>query len=277
MARMSSLSLLSRAADLVGQGESFVLVTIIDTQGSAPRHTGTRMIVRADGSIEGTIGGGRLEDETRSLALASLRSGKICRQSFRLGADLGMCCGGGVELLIEPIGADPRLIIFGAGHVALSLCRLAAEVGFRVVVVDARAELALPERFSSAVEVRAEEPTDAVESLDLQPEDYAVIATHEHRLDEAILTKIVETELKYLGLIGSHSKIGRFRARLRSAGVADETFARVHAPMGLDIGAETPAEIAVSVVAEMIRLRRSDESAGAVSSLAEQPRGSRCS
>jgi xanthine dehydrogenase accessory factor len=272
---MSHLSIFQRLAELATAGEAFVLVTIIATEGSSPRHTGTRMIIRRDGSVEGTIGGGRLEEEVRARAKEVFASGEPVRHSYRLGADLAMCCGGGVEVLIEPVGNEPRLLLFGGGHVARPLARFAAQVGFRVSVVDGRPGFASRDHFPEAADLHAEDPCDAVDLLAPGPGDYVIIATHEHALDEAVLRRLVACDLAYLGLIGSFPKVARFRARLRAAGVADEQFARANAPMGFDIGAETPAEIAVAVVAELIRRRRRGSQEGAAAVMAELPRGSR--
>ncbi len=272
---MSQLTIFQRLAELTAAGEPFVLVTIIATQGSSPRHTGTRMIILRDGSVEGTIGGGRLEEEVRAKAREVFASGQPLRHSYRLGADLAMCCGGGVEVLIEPIGNAPRLLLFGAGHVAQPLAGIAAQVGFRISVVDARPGFATVERFPDAVEHYSEDPGDAVDVLNPGAGDYVIIATHEHSLDEALLRRLITRDLAYLGLIGSFPKVARFRARLRSEGLNAELFARVHAPMGFALGAETPAEIAVAVVAEMIHRRRLGPKGGCVAPLAELPRGSR--
>ncbi len=271
---MTFADLLRRAAELLDAGERFVLVTILETQGSSPRHAGTRMIVRASGAIEGTIGGGRLEEEVKAEALRALEGASPLRRSYALGADLAMCCGGTVELMIEALGGAPRLYLFGAGHVARPLARYAVDAGFQVVVIDDREEFATKDRFPSATELRVEEFSDAAPAIPLRADDYIVIVTHTHRTDEALLTELIGREFRYLGLVGSRSKIQRFRLRLKSAGAPEERFARIHAPMGLDIGAETPEEIALAVVAEMVAVRRKGDAAE-VTSLAELPKGSR--
>jgi len=271
---MTFADLLRRAAELLDAGERFVLVTILETQGSSPRHAGTRMIVRASGAIEGTIGGGRLEEEVKAEALRALEGASPLRRSYALGADLAMCCGGTVELMIEALGGAPRLYLFGAGHVARPLARYAVDAGFQVVVIDDREEFATKDRFPSATELRVEEFSDAAPAIPLRADDYIVIVTHTHRTDEALLTELIGREFRYLSLVGSRSKIQRFRLRLKSAGAPEERFARIHAPMGLDIGAETPEEIALAVVAEMVAVRRKGDAAE-VTSLAELPKGSR--
>ena len=271
---MTFADLLRRAAELLDAGERFVLVTILETQGSSPRHAGTRMIVRASGAIEGTIGGGRLEEEVKAEALRALEGASPLRRSYALGADLAMWCGVTVELMIEALGGAPRLYLFGAGHVARPLARYAVDAGFQVVVIDDREEFATKDRFPSATELRVEEFSDAAPAIPLRADDYIVIVTHTHRTDEALLTELIGREFRYLGLVGSRSKIQRFRLRLKSAGAPEERFARIHAPMGLDIGAETPEEIALAVVAEMVAVRRKGDAAE-VTSLAELPKGSR--
>ncbi|MAE70210.1 MAG: xanthine dehydrogenase accessory protein XdhC [Gemmatimonadetes bacterium] len=272
---MTPADLFRRATELLDRGEPFALVTIVETKGSSPRHAGTRMIVLDDGTLEGTIGGGRLEEEVRAEAARLLERGAILRRTFSLGADLAMCCGGSVEVMIEAMGGPPRLYLFGAGHVAQPLARYAADAGFSVTVIDDRPDYATEERFPAAMEVRVEEFVDAALSIPRRSDDYLVIVTHTHRGDEELLTELLPGAFRYLGLIGSGNKVQRFKMRLASAGVAPERFSLIHAPMGLDIGAETPEEIALAVVAEMVAIRRRGELADGVRSLADRAKGSR--
>ncbi len=272
---MAPADIFRRAAELLRRAERFALVTIVETKGSSPRHAGTRMIVRDDGKLEGTIGGGRLEEEVRAEAARTIERGAISRRTFSLGADLAMCCGGSVEVMIEAMGGPPRLYLFGAGHVGQPLARYAADAGFNVTVVDDRPDYATRERFPAAAEVLVEEFIDAAISIPRRPDDYLVIVTHTHRSDEELLTELLPGDFRYLGLIGSGSKVQRFKMRLAGAGIAAERFALIHAPMGLDIGAETPEEIALAVVAEMVAIRRRGEVAEDLRSLAQRPKGSR--
>ena len=291
-------------------------MTVLRTAGSAPRHAGAKMFVRADGSARGTIGGGRVELEATERAVAVARGAPAERLVRDLGRDLAMCCGGRMDLWIEPVDAarsaaladaaarraarvpcalvtalagrggkevvgdddvlrtrrprlederfvEPvlptdRLVLFGAGHVAAALAPLAQRVGFEVVVCDDDDRFATPERFPGAHLLPTFDAGEAAAALaPFGFADYAIILTRDHAVDQAILEKLLVRDLAYLGLIGSRGKVGRFRRRLAARGIGDDAaWARVHAPVGLAIGAETPEEIAVSVMAELIAARR---------------------
>lgn len=267
----------SQVAALGHSGEPFVLVTVVAVEGSAPRGTGTRMAVRADGSLVGTIGGGRLEERVREESRALLGSADPVRMELRLGPDLGMCCGGVVDVLLEPQLGATRLFVYGGGHVARPLAEFATRVGFSVTVNDDRPDFATQERFPSAIALSCDDHRDHARDLHTRPGDFVVVVTHDHRADEAILSEFVERDLAYLGVIGSLSKVRKFRLRLRAAGVSDEALDRVHAPVGLDIGAETPEEIAVAVVAELIQVRSGSGSAASMKLTVADGRGARSS
>ena len=240
------------------------LCTVIDSGGSSPRKRGAKMLVCSTTQIVGTIGGGAIEHAVIREATRLMADGappEIFEQ--HLSHDLGMCCGGKMKVFIEPQHYSPRLFLFGAGHVAAPLCDLAASVGFEVTVVDERARWATPERFPRAQSVRAQGPMEVLDSLALSARCFAIIVTHDHGLDQEILAALLGQPLAYLGVIGSVRKRERFKKRLRAQGFDEETLTRFHTPMGLDIGAITPEEIAVSVVAEMIQLRRQGASSGA--------------
>ena len=256
---------LSAAGDA---GETVALATVIGVDGSAPRAAGARMIVWPDGRTYGTIGGGNFEHRVTAEAISALRRGQPHRYSVHLTRDLGMCCGGAMEVYIEPIGPEERLVIFGAGHVAEPTARVAALLGYRVTVVDEREEYATAERFPDA-EVQCTDPRAYAAALATDPRTYLLLTTHEHRLDQDLLELLLPREYAWLGLIGSRAKLAKFFLRLRAAGVDEALFERVSGPVGLDIGAETPAEIAVSITAELVRVRHGREQAPR--SLAEDP------
>lgn len=235
-------------------GETVALATVTGVDGSAPRAAGARMIVWPDGRTFGTIGGGNFEHRVTAEAVAAIRRGLPHRYSVHLTRDLGMCCGGAMEVYIEPIGPEERLVIFGAGHVAEPTARVAAMLGYRVTVVDEREEYATQERFPD-VDVRCTDPRAYAATLETDPRTYVLITTHEHRLDQDLLETLLPREYAWLGLIGSRAKLAKFFLRLRAAGVEEALFQRVSGPVGLDIGAETPAEIAVSITAELVRVR----------------------
>jgi xanthine dehydrogenase accessory factor len=235
-------------------------VTIVRAQGSTPQRTGAKMLVFADGRTVGTIGGGCYENDAFWKAREAIASGRPALLHYELNDDFaqenGLVCGGRMDVHIDPLAPDPRLYIIGAGHVGWHLGRIAAEAGFRVHVVDDREKFANPERFPSAEEVVAEPIPEWLERTDIPASAYVVIVTRGHQHDLGALRTLVARDLKYLGLIGSRAKVARIYAALAAEGLAVETLEHVHAPIGLDIGAVTPAEIAISILAELIATRR---------------------
>lgn len=327
--------ILDRLIGALEQGESAVLCTIIRSVGSAPRTLGARMLVMADGSIAGSVGGGALEGACRAKAGTLLQnSTSFAELIFSLDADAaaeqGMVCGGSVSVLLQRFDAgtdetlallqrtrdrlcqegkallltllprgdlpprllalDPeegggspdffrnhrtspflsqyqgrealvdflaqpgRVYLIGAGHVALATARIAAFVGFGVVVMDDRAEFANKERFPDAGEVNVLKSFTACLG-ELGPDDYVVIVTRGHHHDRAVLAQALHTAAGYIGMIGSKRKRAAVYASLRGDGFTDSDLARVHCPIGLAIGAETPEEIALSIVAELVQVR----------------------
>ncbi|MDP2311343.1 MAG: xanthine dehydrogenase accessory protein XdhC [Pseudomonadota bacterium] len=236
-------------------GEHVALATVIGVDGSAPRAAGARMLVWPDGRTLGTIGGGNFELQVTGAAIACLAEGRPRRYAVHLTRDLGMCCGGAMEVYIEPMGPRERMILFGAGHVARPTARLAAELGFDVTVVDEREEYANAERFPGAALVTGD-PRRWARALQTDARTYILIVTHDHSLDQDLLEILLPRTWAWLGLIGSRAKVAKFFIRLRAAGLDEQLFSRVSAPVGLDLGAETPEEIAVAIAAEVVRVRR---------------------
>jgi xanthine dehydrogenase accessory factor len=242
------------------EGKEAAVVTVIAASGSTPRGEGTKMLVRADGSIIGTIGGGSVEKQAIQDALAVIRSGKPKKLGYHLqvGEELGMICGGHIEVFVEPILVTPHLYIFGGGHIALPLVKMAHIVGFKVTVIDDRPEFANPSRFPEAEQTLVSDMTAAFERLTVDQSSYLVIITHGHQCDEAALAGALKTQARYIGMIGSKEKNRAVFSRLLSRGYEQEDLNRVHAPIGLRIMAQTPEEIAVSILAEMVQVRRSN-------------------
>jgi xanthine dehydrogenase accessory factor len=237
-----------------------VLATVVRTAGSTPRKSAARMLVRADGSIVGTIGGGRIEKEVVDAAVALLKEGAAARPKLlksHLTHELAMCCGGEMEVFIEPQVPEPPLVICGGGHVAKALAPLARQVGFAPIVVEETEEMSNRDRFPDAAEIVDSFDVRDWNSVPLDDNSYVVIVTRDHAIDQKILEQLLERapKLAYLGLIGSRRKIEMFKQRLTAKGFDAALFDRLHAPIGLDIGAETPEEIAVSIVAELIQNR----------------------
>ena len=245
--------------DVFARGESAALVTIIRTQGSTPQRVGAKMLVFADGRTIGTIGGGCYENDAFWKARRALESRKPLVERYELADDIaeesGLICGGQMEVYIEPLEASPHLYLVGAGHVALHLGRLAAPAGFQVHVIDDREKFSNAERFPDAVEVAVDDIPAWLENTDFPPTAYAVILTRGHRHDLDALRALAPRPLRYLGLIGSKAKVARLHDALREEGVTVARPERLHAPVGLDIGAITPQEIAVSILAELIAVK----------------------
>ena len=242
------------------EGKSAAVATIIGTKGSTPREVGAKMLIQEDGKIHGTIGGGCIEAEVWQEAMKIIKEATPRTVHFDLtgkkAEDSGMICGGVMDIYIEPIIPNPRVYIFGGGHVSLSVAKMSKMVGFEVVVLDDRPQFANRERFSEADEVIAEEFEFSLPKLKVNRSSYLVIVTRGHAYDQEVLEWAVKTEAGYLGMIGSRRKIQMVYASLKEKGVPAKKLERVHAPIGLNIGALTPEEIAVSIVAEMIQERR---------------------
>lgn len=251
--------MLEEALRLERAGEPGLLVTLVDSGGSTPRHGVARMVVRGDGSVVGTIGGGAVEHAMVREGLERvLPSGAPELVERDLGA-LGMTCGGRVRVLIEPLGVQPGLVVFGAGHVAAQVVPLAARCGFVVRVVDDRPELASAERFPDAAGFVHTFDPSAWAALGLGPAAFAVVVTRGHEHDYGVVRALVERDLAYLGMMGSRKKVAEVRERLAGEGIDEARIARIHAPIGLPMRCETPAEIAVSIVGELVHVRRGGE------------------
>jgi len=238
---------------------TFVLATVVESRGFTPRKPGARILVASDGTTVGTIGGGAIEREVIDRAqglLAGGPRGEISTSIHRhLTQELGMCCGGEMTVFLERLDPAPRLWILGAGYIAKPMAAIAAGCGFEVTVVDSRPEWATAERFpTSNVVVR--EPEDVARSLSSTESDFAVVVTHDHALDQILVQALLRRPLRFLGMIGSIPKQRKFALRLRSRGFSDAEIERLHTPLGLAIGAATPEEIAVSVVAQLVAVRR---------------------
>lgn len=247
-------------------GHDAALVTVVGVEGSAPRASGARMLVYADGSIVGTVGGGTWEHKLIEAAVRAIPAGRPVRFQAHLTRDLGMCCGGAMDALIEPLSTQERLHLFGAGHVAHALAPIALALGFEVIVYDDRDDWLTPERFPGCTHVCAD-PRRRLPALG--PRDAVVLVTHSHALDQDLLQSLLPEPFGYLGLIGSRAKVAKFFVRLRAAGMDPALFSKVCAPIGLDLGGREPAEIAVSIAAELVRVRHGHS--GPVLPLSENP------
>lgn len=253
--------LFDEIAEIRARGEPAAMATVIGVRGSAPARDAMRVVVRADGSLLGTVGGGSLEEGVRRLGLQVIAADESRRAVFEISTeaadDTEMLCGGAVEVFVEPLTV-PTCFLFGAGHLAAAIAPVAALAGFRVVVADDRRTHASAARFPDASEVLAG-PFPRL-FRDLSPRfgagSWCVVVTRSHRLDEDCVDACLRTPARYVGMIGSANKVARCRDELRKRGHRSRDLARLRAPVGLDLGARTHGEIAVAVVAEMVALRR---------------------
>lgn len=246
--------------EVLRSGARGALATVIRAAGSTPQRPGARLLLRADGALIGTVGGGAIEQCVIEALRECLRDGAPRVLTRDLGRDLGMCCGGRMEVFVEPIEGAPRLVIFGAGHVAKATAAIARTVGFAITVVDDREELNDEARFPGCARVLAE-PREARDRVAPTANDWLLVVTHDHRLDEEALDLYATLPHAYLGVIGSRRKLVRILQRIRARRGALPPLERVYAPVGLRLGAVTPEEIAVSIVGELIALRHGESGA----------------
>ena len=254
------MDVLEEVVRLRRAGRKCALATIIHANGSIPSYASAKLLVRDDGTMAGTIGGGCVEAEVWDAAREAMETGKSRRMTFSLGQDAaydnGLICGGQLEVFIEPVEPQPRAIIFGAGHISKSLCQVAGMIGFHTTIVDNRESFANRERFPDAGEIFSAEYEDVFPKLEINHCSYLIIVTRGHRDDMRVLRWAVSTNACYIGMIGSRRKALAVYKELEKEGISRSAFERVSSPMGLDIAALSPEEIAVSVTAEMIAIRR---------------------
>lgn len=250
---------------LLREGHKGAVATIVNVRGSIPSFKSAKMLVRDDGTIAGTIGGGCVEAEVWQAAREVIDTEKPRTLTFDLNQDpkydTGLVCGGTLDIFVEPVLPTPQLYIFGAGHVGFELSKAATRAGFDVTVIDDRETYASRERFPEAREVIAEDFDKTLSGLSPNDSVYMVIVTRGHRDDMRVLRWAVQTKAKYIGMVGSRRKAITVFRELTQEGLNPELFERVHSPVGLDIGAITPEEIAISVTAELIGIRRNAERA----------------
>jgi len=226
------------------------------------------MLVYPNGDIVGTIGGGQVEHRMIAASLLAMKEKKPKQLEVHLTRDLGMCCGGKMQIFIDPLEPNPQITVFGAGHVALALVPLLIALEWEVTVVDDRPELLTSERFPKATRVLQDGLQVAVDQLG-KKNDFFLVVTHDHQRDQDIVERLLPKSFCWLGLIGSRSKVARFFVRYRAAGIDEALFQKLSAPVGLDIGAQTPVEIAIAIAAEIIRVRRGQS--GPPRALSENP------
>jgi len=244
-------------------GQKCAVATIVQVNGSIPSFESAKILVREDGSFMGTVGGGCVEAEVWNAAREVIETEKPRHLSFSLGQDAaydeGLICGGQLNIFVEPVIPQPRAFIFGGGHVSKGISKIATLAGFSTSIIDNREAFANQERFPEAEATYAEEYEDVFPKLPVNSSSYIIIVTRGHRDDMRVLRWAVNTPAKYIAMIGSKRKTISVVHELEKEGIPREAFEKVFAPMGLEIGAEMPEEIAISVVAEMIAVRRAPD------------------
>ena len=248
-----------RLAELERQGIKAAVATVIRTQGSVPRRAGSKMLVFADGTIEGTIGGGEMEHRVVEAAQEAIDDGNLRQLTYSFRdperGDVGVC-GGEMEVLVEPMKSTPKVVIVGGGHVGQSAAELAKWLGFHVVVADDRAEFA-----SDEIQPRADETVHVAmanlgDKIPIHDQTYILLTTRGVEVDVEGLPSLLDSEAAYIGVIGSRRRWETTAAQLRQAGVPEEKLNRITSPIGLELNAETPEEIALSMMAEIVMLMR---------------------
>lgn len=249
----------SALSDALRQGEEVALVTIVSATGSTPQRVGAKMLVFSDGRTVGTIGGGCYENDAFWKAREAIKDRKPLNLRFELNDDFaqetGLVCGGQMDVFIEPVEPSPEVYVFGAGHVGYFVVKMAHEVGFKVHVIDDREKFANTERFSEGIDVVVDDIPTWIATHQLPPTAYAVIVTRGHTHDLDALRALTANPLRYLGLIGSKAKVKRLYDALIEEGLSPDALKAIHAPIGLDIGAVSPQEIAVSILAELVAVK----------------------
>ncbi|HLZ63910.1 MAG TPA: XdhC/CoxI family protein [Ktedonosporobacter sp.] len=256
---MTSTSIYNEIQAALRHGERVVVATVVKTIGAAPCGIGSKMLVHADGATNGELAGPLTDNKVAQEALQAIRKGQSYLTHIHMDADQGEAvgsCGATLEIFFEVLRPEPRLIVAGAGYVAQALTRLAEHLDFRIVVVDDRRDLADPQVFGNKVQLTFGDIPQAIRKLEPDESSWIVIVTRGHQLDKDALRAAIESNAAYVGMIGSPSKVKHIFKDLLKEGIAQSRLAQVHAPIGLDLGAETPDEIALSIAAEMVMLRK---------------------
>lgn len=262
MSSMSASSVYSEIQAALRRGERIAVATVVKTIGAAPCGIGTKMLVRADGGASGSFSGAKVDAQVAQEAIKAMRERQSQLIHVHLDPDQAVgSCGATLELFIEVLHPEPRLIIAGAGHVAQALAQLAGTLDFRSVVVDDRRDLADPQVFGDGVELTFGDIPETIRALEPDEASWIVIVTRGHHLDKDALRAALETQARYIGMIGSPGKIKNIFRDLLKEGFTRERLAQVHTPIGLDLGAETPGEIALSIAAEMLMTRKNGSGA----------------
>lgn len=255
-----AVDLYRRIVQIREEGRRAALATIVRRVGSTPRKDHAKMLIEEDGTSWGSVGGGCVEAEVWQKAFDVIESGKSVLIGYEMkdeeAREEGLICGGTVEVFVEPVLPDPKVVLLGAGHLGCSIARLAHDLGFQVTVADDREAFANRERFPMADRIVVDRFQACLLDVPVDSNTYILVVTRGHSHDQEALRAAVATDARYVGLVGSRRKIKIIVEALLDQGVPEAAFEKLYAPIGLDIGSETPEEIAVSVMAELIALRK---------------------
>jgi xanthine dehydrogenase accessory factor len=244
-------------ANLENSTKPAALCLVTSTQGSSPRKAGSKMIVFDDGTIIGTIGGGSIEKEVIDEAMKVIKQKTTCYKEYKLKNDVGMLCGGSMNVFIEPISKQQKLIIFGAGHISRTLSKFAIELGFSVTVIDERPGIMEDSSFENCVKLNMIF-NDAIEKIEFDDNSYIVIVTHKHANDSNVLKLVCKKKFAYLGMIGSKVKVAEVKKEfIKDKILTEEQFNMIDTPIGIKLAANTPQEIAICILAKLIDVRNS--------------------
>lgn len=254
---MHDFEIFKKGKELLDAGEIFSLVTIVNADGSSPGKPGFKMLVTRSGETIGTVGGGTLEYFLTKEAIKAIEEEKPKFITKEL-IELGMKCGGGITAFIDVIGIKDRIYIFGAGHIGYSLYKFLSHLPFQIIVIDDREEFAKEERFPNA-KVFKENMVDFAVNMDIKERDFIVVVSRAHVIDFGVIREILKKDKEpfYLGLIASKNKAKEFKEKLKEEGFSQERIDKIHSPIGLEINAITPDEIAISIIAEIIKVKNS--------------------
>ncbi|MDY6821184.1 MAG: xanthine dehydrogenase accessory protein XdhC [Deferribacterota bacterium] len=241
---------------LVEENIPAVLAIVVDAKGSTPAKVSSKMLITEDGRTAGTIGGGSLEYKIIEISKEIIKTSKAKMLNFSLDESMGYQCGGSVTIYLEPINVAPRVIIFGAGHIGVALCKILRLLNLRLVVVDDRKEYIDNNDFKDVNKVYVPQLTDAFSKLEIDENSFIVIATRDHQLDLQLCKYAVNTNAKYIGVIGSKKKSEYILNSLKENGYKEDILKKVYSPVGIPIKTDTPEEIAISIAAQIIDLTK---------------------
>lgn len=257
---MADISIMKKAIEEIESGNELAIATITKSSGSTPRGKGTSMIVKADGSIHGTIGGGALEKHVIELSIEAIKEGQSKTVDLPLTTKgVEMICGGGVEVFIDVYKQKPKLLIVGGGHVGYALYKIASLLDFQLVIFEDREEFLTPERFPLAHELVLGPLRENLRNYEIDENTYIVIVSRSHNSDQESLEEVVNSSAKYIGAMGSKKKIITMMKNLRELGFSEKNLSKVYAPIGLNIAAEGPEEVAMSIMSEVLLVKNNGE------------------